>query len=153
MASKDMFDMYSAPEAPASKKRASRRHHGECSKAPPAKKTRTADSPTDGPSTNCSTTSFSPRAADSACTSRVESTPSPPTPANQTQPAAPAPTWGDISSRALRSAKDRMEKILRHERYREAMVGTDSMDVDQILSRALNKLASAMLTVTAGRLC
>ncbi|XP_062115764.1 uncharacterized protein LOC133829934 [Humulus lupulus] len=118
MASEDMFDMYSAPEAPTS-----RRHHGECSKAPPAKKTRTADPSIDGPSTNAAPP-HSPLEQQNPPVP-VGPTPSPPAPADQTQPAAPAPTGGDISSRALRSAKDRMAKILRPEHCREAMAGTD----------------------------
>ncbi|XP_062080307.1 uncharacterized protein LOC133785060 [Humulus lupulus] len=143
MASEDMFDMYTAPEAPdapASKKKASRQHHVECSKAPPAKKTRIADPPEARPSTN-TTPPPSPLEQQTLPTP-VGPAPSPPTPADQTQLAALAPTGDDLSSRALRSAKDRMARILRHERCREAMAGTESMDVDQILNCALNELVS-----------
>ncbi|XP_062083356.1 uncharacterized protein LOC133789560 [Humulus lupulus] len=45
-----------------------------------------------------------------------------------------------------------MAKILKHERCREAMAGTETMDVNQILTHALNELASAMLTATVGHL-
>ncbi|XP_062089660.1 uncharacterized protein LOC133796196 [Humulus lupulus] len=140
MASEDMFDMYNAPEAPASKKKASRQHHGECSKAPLAKKTRTVDPPIAGPSTN--TTPPPSPLEQQTLPALVGSTPSPPAPAYQTQPTAPAPIGNDLSSRTLRSAKDRMARILRHEHCREAMAGTESMDVDQILNRALYEIAS-----------
>ncbi|XP_062103287.1 uncharacterized protein LOC133814329 [Humulus lupulus] len=140
---KNVFNMYctpEAPEAPASKKKTSRRHQGESSKAPPAKKSRTADPPANVPSTNA-TPPPSPLERQSP-PAPVGSTPSPPAPADQTQQAAPASTGGDISSHALRSAKDRMAKILKHKRCREAMAGTKTMDVDQILTCALNELAS-----------
>ncbi|XP_062103710.1 uncharacterized protein LOC133814814 [Humulus lupulus] len=150
MPSKEMFDMYSAPDAPASKKKASRRHRGKCSKEPPAKKTRTKDPPAAGPSKN--TTPPPPPLEQQTPPAPVESTPSPPAPVDQTQPSAPIQIGDDISSRALRSTKDRMTRILRHERNQEAMARTESMDVDQILNRALNELASAMLTVTSSRL-
>ncbi|XP_062094045.1 uncharacterized protein LOC133800087 [Humulus lupulus] len=148
MESKNMFDMYCAPEAPEAP--ASRRHQGESSKAPLAKKNRTADPPANVPSTNA-TPPPSPLKRRTP-PAPVGSTPSPPAPADQTQQTAPASTGGDISSHALRSAKDRMAKNLKHKRCREAMARTETMDVDQILTRALNELSSAMITVTAGRL-
>ncbi|XP_062094195.1 uncharacterized protein LOC133800257 [Humulus lupulus] len=150
MASKDMFDFYSTPDAPASKKKASRKHREECSKDPPAKKARTEDPPGADPSKN---TTPPPSPVEQQTPSvPVRSTPSPPAPVDQTQPAAPTPTGDDISSRALRLSKYRMTRILRHERSREAMAETESMEVDQILNCALNEVASAMLTVTASRL-
>ncbi|XP_062109429.1 uncharacterized protein LOC133820374 [Humulus lupulus] len=56
-----------------------------------------------------------------------------------------------LSSCSLRSAKDRLAHILKHDRCREAMAEAENMGVDQILNRALNELASAMLTMTAAR--
>ncbi|XP_062080602.1 uncharacterized protein LOC133785372 [Humulus lupulus] len=153
MDSENVFDMYCAPEvpeAPVSKKKASRQHQGESSKVPRAKKSHTADPPADVPSTNA-TPPTSPLERQSP-PAPVGSTPSPPAPATQTQQAAAASIGGDISSRALRSAKDRMAKILNHKHCREAMAGTEMMDIDQILTRALNKLASVMLTVISSRL-
>ncbi|XP_062086298.1 uncharacterized protein LOC133792410 [Humulus lupulus] len=150
MASEDMFDFYSAPDAPVSKKKASMRHHGECKKDPLAKRARTKDPLAAGPSKN---TTPPPSPVEKKTPSvPVRLTPSPPAPVEQTQPVAPAPTGDDISSRALRLTKDKMTRILRHERSREAMAGTESMEVDQILNLALNELASAMLTMTASRL-
>ncbi|XP_062114631.1 lysine-rich arabinogalactan protein 19-like [Humulus lupulus] len=153
MDSENVFDMYcasEAPEAPASKKKSSRRHQEESSKVPPAKKSRIADPPANGPSKNA-TPPPSPLKKQNT-PAPVGSTPSPPAPTDQTQQVAPASTGGDISSPALRSAKDRMAKILKHERCQEAMAGIEMMDVNQILTRALNELASEMLTVTAGQL-
>ncbi|XP_062093556.1 uncharacterized protein LOC133799568 [Humulus lupulus] len=135
MESENIFDMYcapEAPEAPTSKKKMSRRHQGESSKVPWAKKSRTADPPADVPSTNATPTP-SPLERQSPPTP-VGSTPSPPARADQTQLVAPTSTRGDISSHALRSAKDKLAKNLKHERCREAMVGTETMDVDQILT-------------------
>ncbi|XP_062080277.1 uncharacterized protein LOC133785032 [Humulus lupulus] len=107
MESENVFHMYcapKAPEAPASKKKASSRHHGESSKAPSANKTRTADPPADIPSINA-TPPPSPLEQENL-PAPVGSTPSPSTTADQTQQAAPDSTGGDISSRALRSTKD-----------------------------------------------
>ncbi|XP_062114437.1 uncharacterized protein LOC133825524 [Humulus lupulus] len=145
-----MFDFYSAPDAPGSKKKASRRHCEECSKDPPAKKACTEDPPAADPSKN--TTPPPSPVEQQNMSVPVGSTPSPSAPADQTQPATSTPIGDDISSRTLRLAKDRMTRILRHERSREAMAGTESMEVDQILNRALNELASEMLTVTASRI-
>ncbi|XP_062104105.1 uncharacterized protein LOC133815266, partial [Humulus lupulus] len=93
MESENVFDMYyapEAPEAPASKKKASKWHHGESSKAPPAKKTRTADPPTDVPSTNATPP---PSPLDQqTLPAPAGSTPSPLAPADKTQQAAPAST-------------------------------------------------------------
>ncbi|XP_062099889.1 actin cytoskeleton-regulatory complex protein PAN1-like [Humulus lupulus] len=146
MDSENVLDMYCAleiPEPSASKKKASRWHQGESSKAPSAKKSCTADPPANVPSTNA-TPPTSPLERQSP-PAPVGSTPSPLAPAAQTQHAAPASTGGNISSRALRSAKDRMATILKHERCPEAMAGTETMDVDHILTRALNKLAQCKL--------
>ncbi|XP_062103155.1 uncharacterized protein LOC133814176 [Humulus lupulus] len=143
MNSENVFDIYSAPEAPkapSSKKKMSKRHPGESSKAPPTKKTRTAGPPVDGPSTNV-TTPPSPLEQQTPLTP-VGSTPSPSTPTDQTQQAGPASTGGDITSRALRSVKDRVAKIVKHEHYREVMPVTEMMHIDQILTQALNEFAS-----------
>ncbi|XP_062104060.1 uncharacterized protein LOC133815219 [Humulus lupulus] len=72
MSFEDMFDRYSAPAAPSSKKKDSKRHHGESSKAPSTKKAQTGD-----PSA----------VAPSAAPSR-ETTP-PLSPLDQTSPPAP----------------------------------------------------------------
>ncbi|XP_062089075.1 uncharacterized protein LOC133795637 [Humulus lupulus] len=149
----NMFDIYSAPEgpeAPSSKKKTSKRHPEERSKTPQAKKARTASPPVDGSSANV-TPPPSPHKQQTP-PAPVGSTPSPLAPTDQTQQAAPTSTRGDISSRALRLVKDKVAKILKHERCREAMAGTEMMDVDQILNCALNEFASEMLTLTAGRL-
>ncbi|XP_062100081.1 uncharacterized protein LOC133805950 [Humulus lupulus] len=153
MDSGNVFDIYSAPdapEAPLRKKKTSKWHPGESSKAPSAKKTRTADPFADRPSTNV-TPPPSPLKQQTPPAPN-ESTPSPLAPIDQTQQVAPASTQGDISSRALRSVKDRVAKILKHKRCREAIPVTEMMDVDQILTRALNEFSSAMLTLTASRL-
>ncbi|XP_062093738.1 uncharacterized protein LOC133799755 [Humulus lupulus] len=118
MDSENVFDIYNAPEAPEAP--SSKRHPGESSKVPQAKKTRTAGPPADGPSANVTPPS-SPLEQQTP-PAPVESTPSPPTPTNQTQQATPASTGGDISSRALKSVKERVAKILKHDRCREAML-------------------------------
>ncbi|XP_062116086.1 uncharacterized protein LOC133830178 [Humulus lupulus] len=134
-----MFDLYSVPDALVRKKKASRRHRGECSKEPLAKKTHTEDPPAAGPLKNIMPPP-SPLEQQSP-PALVGSTLPPPALVDQIQPAAPVQTGDDLSSCVLRSAKDRMTRILRHERSQEAMAG--------ILNRALNELASAMLTMTA----
>ncbi|XP_062100982.1 uncharacterized protein LOC133806901 [Humulus lupulus] len=143
MDSEYMFDIYSAheaPKAPSSKKKTSKRHPEESSKMPQAKKACTAGPLSDGPSANA-TPPPSPLETDPP-PAPAGSTPSPPAPTDQTQQAGPASTRGDISSRALRSVKDRVAKFLKHDRCREAMASTETMDVDQILTRALSDFAS-----------
>ncbi|XP_062092550.1 uncharacterized protein LOC133798326 [Humulus lupulus] len=120
--------------------------NGESSQAPSAKKGRAADPSKDGPSGQPST--------------------QPPTPAEKEVPPAatnPSPTaqkehaqqvelpGARLSSRSLRSAKDCLAHILKHDRCREAMAEAENMGVDQILNRALNKVASAMLTMIVAR--
>ncbi|XP_062100764.1 lysine-rich arabinogalactan protein 19-like [Humulus lupulus] len=86
MDSENVFDMYcalEAPEAPVSKNKSSRRHQGESSKAPPAKKSRTADPPADEPPTN--TTPPPSPLEQQTPPAPVGLTPSPPDPTNQTQ--------------------------------------------------------------------
>ncbi|XP_062109590.1 uncharacterized protein LOC133821114 [Humulus lupulus] len=141
MDSVNMFDIYSTPETPAappSKKKASKRHPGESSKAPKAKKPRNPGPTEDGPSTNATPPSPHEQQTPPA---PAGSTPPLAAPTNQTQQAGPASTGGNITSRAFRSVKDRIAKIVKHDCCREAMAATEAMDVDQ-----------AMLTLTAGRL-
>ncbi|XP_062085890.1 uncharacterized protein LOC133791997 [Humulus lupulus] len=149
MDSENVFDIYSAPKAPTAplrKKKTSKRHPGESSKAPQAKKPHTTGVPKDGPSVNA-TPPPSPHEQQTP-PAPAGSTPSPPAPADHTQQANPASTGSDISSHALRLVKDKVAKILKHERCQEAMAGTETMDVDQILNYALNEFASTMLTLT-----
>ncbi|XP_062118421.1 uncharacterized protein LOC133832046 [Humulus lupulus] len=103
MDSENVFDIYSAPEAPAappSRKKTSKRHPGESSKAPQAKKPRNAGLPEDGPSANATPPSPHEQQTPPA---PARSTPSPAAPTDQTQQASPASTGGDITSRAFRS--------------------------------------------------
>ncbi|XP_062114032.1 uncharacterized protein LOC133825052 [Humulus lupulus] len=142
MDSENVFDIYSAPEAPeapSSKKKTSKRHPGESSKAPPAKKTRIAGPPADGPSTNV-TPPPSPLEQQTP-PAPVESTPSPLAPTDQTQQAAPASTGGDISSHALRSVKDRVAKILKHEHCQEAML---TLTASRLCSGAITEQSRAL---------
>ncbi|XP_062075235.1 uncharacterized protein LOC133779269 [Humulus lupulus] len=55
--------------------------------------------------------------------------------------------------RAFKLVKERITKIVKHDRYREAMAATETMEVDPILNRALNEFTIAMLTFTVGRIC
>ncbi|XP_062086079.1 predicted GPI-anchored protein 58 [Humulus lupulus] len=116
MDSECVFDIYSAPEAPAtpsSKKKTSKRHPGESSKVPQAKKPRTARVPKDGPSANA-TPPPSPHEQQTP-PAPAGSTPSPAAPTDQTQQAGHASTGGNITSRAFRSVKDRVAKIVKHD--------------------------------------
>ncbi|XP_062080148.1 uncharacterized protein LOC133784897 [Humulus lupulus] len=149
MPSEEMFDLYSAPDALASKKKASRRHRGKCRKEPPAKKKPALRTLQQLVLRKNTTPPPSPLEQQSP-PAPVGSTPPPSAPVDQTQPAALVQTRDDLSSHALKSSKDKMTRILKHEHSREAMAGIESMDVDQILNRALNELASALLTMIAG---
>ncbi|XP_062085404.1 uncharacterized protein LOC133791495 [Humulus lupulus] len=146
MDSVNVFDIYNTPEtsvAPPSKKKARKRHPGESSKAPQAKKPRNAGLPEGDPSANA--TPPSPREQQTP-PAPAGSTPPLAAPTDQTQQVGPASTGGDITTRAFKSVKDRVAKIVKHDRCREAM------DVDLILNRTLNEFTSAMLTLTVGRL-
>ncbi|XP_062119013.1 uncharacterized protein LOC133832721 [Humulus lupulus] len=162
MDSECVLDLYSAPEvpeAPLSKKKASKRHTGESSKMPQAKKSLTAGLPEDRPSSNATPTS-SPHEQQTP-PAPAGSTPSPTALTDQTQQAGPASTGGDLTSCTFRSVKDRVAKIVNHDRCREAMAATETMDVDQILTCALNEfsnlsylflLRQAFLTLTVVQL-
>ncbi|XP_062086224.1 predicted GPI-anchored protein 58 [Humulus lupulus] len=139
-----------APKAPVSKKKASKRHPGESSKMPQAKKSRTTGLPEDGPLANA-TPPPSPHEQQTP-PAPAGSTPSPLTPTDQTQQVGAASTGVDITSHAFRSVKHKVAKIVKNDHCREAMAATETMDVDQILTRALNEFASAFLTLTAGQL-
>ncbi|XP_062103176.1 uncharacterized protein LOC133814199 [Humulus lupulus] len=147
MSSEDLFELYSevVPAAPSSKKKGSRPHRGERSKNPPTKKARTRDPPAPVPSRE---TTPPPAPFDQTSPSApVDQTPHA-APADRLPPLAPvdqAPldqTGDALMSIVLSSAKDRMKKISRHRRSREAIIGTDSMEVDQIINRALNEIGS-----------
>ncbi|XP_062088450.1 uncharacterized protein LOC133795011 [Humulus lupulus] len=87
MDSENVFDIYSAPEAPAtpsSRKKTSKRHPGESSKAPQAKKPHNAGLPKGGPSANATPPSPHEQQTPPA---PAGSTPSPTDPTNQTQQA------------------------------------------------------------------
>ncbi|XP_062100428.1 uncharacterized protein LOC133806327 [Humulus lupulus] len=84
--------------------------------------------------------------------------PDPPSPVGQTPPPAPVdPTppastiqqlagrWeeasgDDLTGVVLNSEKDRLSRITKHQRSREAIQKTGSMGVDQVLNRTLNKV-------------
>ncbi|XP_062104325.1 uncharacterized protein LOC133815502 [Humulus lupulus] len=168
MSTKDMFELYNVPvpTAPSSKKKGSRQHRGETNQNPPTKKARTGDPPTpvhskettppptplDQTSPPAPTDQISPPApADQIAPSADQASPA--APAGQAPPAAPtgqAPpdqTRDALMSIVLSSAKERMTKILRHRRNQEAITGTDSMEVDQIINCALNE--KGILTMIA----
>ncbi|XP_062081226.1 uncharacterized protein LOC133786029 [Humulus lupulus] len=137
MESENVFDIYSAleaPVAPSSRKKTSKRHPGESSKVPQAKKPCNAGLSKDGSLANANPPSPQEQQTPPA---PARSTPSPAAPTDQTQQAGPASTGGDITSRAFRSVKDRVAKIVKHDRFQEAM------DVEQILNCALNEFSSA----------
>ncbi|XP_062093474.1 uncharacterized protein LOC133799475 [Humulus lupulus] len=152
MDSVNVFDIYSTPEAaatPSSKKKTSKRHHGESSKVPQAKKPRNAGPPEDR--TSATTTPSSPRKQQIPPTI-AGPTPPPAAPTDQTQQGDLASTGGDITGRAFKLVKERVAKIVKHDRWREAMAATAAMDVDLILNHALNEFTSAMLTLTVSRI-
>ncbi|XP_062079657.1 uncharacterized protein LOC133784238 [Humulus lupulus] len=126
---------------------------GESSQGPPAKKGRPEDPPQGTP------TGQSP-----APTGR---TPTPPPAPSEQQttlvrpnpPAAPAREHlsreeahgARLKSRAIRSARDRLDRIGKGERVRAAMVQAEELPVDQIMNRALNEISSALLSAITAR--
>ncbi|XP_062118878.1 uncharacterized protein LOC133832569 [Humulus lupulus] len=153
MSAEDLFNLYSEPEpaAPPSKKKGSRKHRGESSSNPLTKKFWTADPPMPAPSKE---TTPPPAPIDQT---------SPPTPVDQTHPLAPVnqppPASGDqtppdqtgeaLANIVLSSTKDRLTKLLRQRRSREAIIGTESMEVDQVINCTLNEVLSGVQTMSA----
>ena len=141
IASPNVFDLYQTQEeeeVPLVRRRKSaRRQDGESSQAPSAKKSRAADPPKDGPSGQPSAQPPAPAEKE------VPLATTNPSPAAKKEQAQQAELPGaKLSSRSLRSAKDRLAHILKHDRCREAMAEAENMGVDQILNRALNEVAS-----------
>ncbi|XP_062104255.1 proline-rich receptor-like protein kinase PERK8 [Humulus lupulus] len=153
MSAEDLFDLYSEPEpaAPSRKKKGSRQHRGVSSSNPPKKKTQTADPPIPVPSKE---TMPPPAPIDQTSPPTLVNQTCPPTPLNQPPPApadqTPPDQTGDaLTNIVLSSAKDRMIKLSRHRRSREAIIGTDSMKINQIINRALNEVLRGVLTMSA----
>ncbi|XP_062075221.1 receptor-like kinase LIP2 [Humulus lupulus] len=152
MAFANFFDLYSTQEeeeVPLVRRRKSaRKHDRESSQVPPAKKNRATDPPKDGPSGQPSAQNSAP-AEKEIPPPHAATNPSPTAPNEQAQQAdLPG---AKLASRSLWSAKDRLTHILKHDCCREAMAEGETMGVNQILNRALNEVASAMLTMTAAR--
>ncbi|XP_062100895.1 uncharacterized protein LOC133806822 [Humulus lupulus] len=144
MLAEDLFDMYSKPDpvAPSNKKKGSRKHRGESSWNPPTKKARTEDPLVPFPSKE---TTPPPTPIDQTSPLAPVDQTCPPAPANQTPPTHADQTPPDqigeaLTNMVLSSAKDRLTKLSRHRHSREAISNTDSMEVDQIFNRALNKV-------------
>ncbi|XP_062103586.1 uncharacterized protein LOC133814671 [Humulus lupulus] len=150
MSAEDPFNMYSEPDpvTPASKKKGSRQHRGESSSNPPTKKAQTEDPPIPVPSKE---TTPPPAPVDQTSPpAPVDQTP-PPAPADQTLPDQKGKTLEEaLMNIALISAKDRVTKLSRHRHSRESISDTDSLEVDQIFSRALNEVLSGVLTMSTG---
>ncbi|XP_062089318.1 uncharacterized protein LOC133795874 [Humulus lupulus] len=140
MPSEEMFDLYSAPDAPASKKKASTRHRGECSKKPPAKKSRTEDPPAAGPSKNI-TPPPSPLKQQTP-PAPVESTPSPPAPAMLTM------TVGRLRSGVITEQSKASEQWHTEELKAVEAKYVEQLEMAQKVNAALleekNKLAEEM---------
>ncbi|XP_062112680.1 uncharacterized protein LOC133823846 [Humulus lupulus] len=135
MTTPNVFDLYQAQEeeeVPLVRQKSSRRHNGESSQGPLAKKGRTDDPSKDMPSRQASAQPSAPaeKEAPPAATN--------PTPAVTKEQSQQAEVPGTkLSHRALQSAKDRLAHILKHDRCKEAMAEAENM--------------GAMLTATAAR--
>ncbi|XP_062113945.1 uncharacterized protein LOC133824949 [Humulus lupulus] len=150
MPSDDAFDLYSLPKAtaPASRKKESRRHPGESSSNPSKKRARIEDPPAPVPSKE---TTPPPAPVDQTLPpALVDQTP-PPVPVDSTPPDKSGNTQGEaIMNIAFNSANDKLKKLSRHRRSREAINNTGSMTVDQIFSCGLNEVLSGVLTLSTG---
>ena len=139
MATPNVFNLYQAEEeveVPLVRRKTSRRHNGESSQGPSAKKGRTEDPSKDAPTGQASAQPSAPAEKEAAPAAN-------PPPAARREHTSQAELPGTkLSNRSLRSAKDRLAHILKHGRCREAMAEAESMGVDQILNRALNEVAS-----------
>ncbi|XP_062118840.1 uncharacterized protein LOC133832521 [Humulus lupulus] len=146
MALPNVFDLYQTQEeeeVPLVRRKSARRHNGESSQAPLAKKGRTDDPFKDGPTGQ-------PSAQPSAPAEKETAPAANPSPAARREQTLQVELTGTkLSNRSLRLAKDCLAHILKHERCREAMAKAESLGVDQILNRALNEVANTMLTITA----
>ncbi|XP_062114441.1 vegetative cell wall protein gp1-like [Humulus lupulus] len=126
MSVEDIFDLYSEPEPAArpSKKKGSKQHRGESSSNPPTKKTQIADPPIPVPSKE---TTPPPAPIDQTSPPAPTDQTRPPAPVNQHPPAPadqtpPDQTGEALTNIVLSSAKDRLAKLSRHRRSREAII-------------------------------
>ena len=148
MTTPNVFDMYQAEEEEEEEvsqlTRRPKKRAGESSRGPSAKKSRPEDPPQGTP------TGQSP-----APTGRTPTPPPAPsgqqtTPVRPNPPAAPAREHlsreeahgARLVSRAIRSAKDRLDRIGKGERVGAAMIQAEELPVDQILNRVLNEISS-----------
>ncbi|XP_062109646.1 uncharacterized protein LOC133821232 [Humulus lupulus] len=141
-----MFDRYTAPAAPSSWKKESKWHRGESSNAPSTKKARTEDLPAAAPSKETTPPPAPLDQQSPLAPAKQNSTP--PTPTNQT-PQGNQPEDA-LTSTVVGSTRERIYKLSKHKRSREAIFGTNSMEANQIINRWLNEIASRLLTITAG---
>ncbi|XP_062120598.1 uncharacterized protein LOC133834846 [Humulus lupulus] len=155
MSTPNIFDMYQAEEeeeVPQLSRR-SRKRAGESSRGPSAKKSRPEDPP-----------QGTPTGQNPAPTGRTPTPPPAPseqqnTPVRLNPPAAPTREHlsreeahgARLVSRAIRSAKDRLDCIGKGEHIGIAMIQAEELPVDQILNRALNEISSALLSATTAR--
>ncbi|XP_062089749.1 calcium-dependent protein kinase 27-like [Humulus lupulus] len=142
MASANVFDLYSTQEEEevplVRKKRLTRKHDGDPSQMPSAKKNRATVPSKDGPSGQTSAQPPAPLEKEiPPPPAPATTTSSPPAPTEQAQQAKGAPPGAKLSSHSLRSAKDRLAHILKHDRCKEAMAEAETM--------------GAMLTMTVAR--
>ncbi|XP_062100620.1 uncharacterized protein LOC133806547 [Humulus lupulus] len=146
MSSEDVFEHYKAAAASSGRKKDSKRTRGESSKTA-SKKARTEDPPATVPS-NENTPPPSPL-KQLASTPPVDQHSTPPTPVDQ-HPTPQDPTSrthrtqpeDSLSSSVVSSARERIYKLSKHKRSKEAIDGTISMETDQILNRWLNEIVS-----------
>ncbi|XP_062103808.1 uncharacterized protein LOC133814922 [Humulus lupulus] len=148
MPSREAFDLYNNinVEAPASRKRGSRRHRGESSSDPSKKRARTKDPPAP-PSFKDTTPPPAP----------LNPTPPAPLHSNPLAPRNPSPpnqsgkTQAEaILNTAYNLANDKLKKLSRHRRSQEAFRNVSSMKIYQIFSHALNEVLIGVMTMNIG---
>ncbi|XP_062088782.1 uncharacterized protein LOC133795346 [Humulus lupulus] len=154
MDSKDVFEHYKAAAASYGQKKNNKRARKESSKTA-SKKARTDDPPTTAPSKENSPPPFPFEQPTS--TPSVEQTSNPATPIDQ-QPSPKAPSSqtlrtqpeGSLLSIVVSSARERIYKLSKHKHSQAAITETTSMEIDQVINRGLNEIASGLLTITPG---
>ncbi|XP_062118730.1 vegetative cell wall protein gp1-like [Humulus lupulus] len=136
MPSGEVFDLYRNPNAtaPASRKKASRRHPGESSSDPSKKRAQTENPPAPTPSKDMTSPlapvdPTPPASVDPTSTVPIDPTPpAPPNPSPSTQ--SKTIQAEAILNTTYNSANDRLKKLLRDRRSQEAFNNVSTMKVN-----------------------
>ena len=146
MDSRDFFAHYQAAAEASVPKKDSKRARGESSKTP-SKKARTEDAPTDAPSKEDLTHPPAPE----------KQTPTPADPRSSSKAVDKETTdhlsEGSLPSHIVGMARERLYRLSKHKRSQVAINDTATMDINEVINRGLNEIASVSRLLLLCHLC